>query len=336
MGKLKSFLAVSLLAATALVPSFADAQVRERKLRLGLQTNLNTAQGRATQNFADLVSQKSEGKLKVDVFPGGSLGGDLQTISALRGGTIDATVLATSTLVGTVKEFGLFDLPYLFDSDAEAMTVVDGPFGQRLNKLLEEKNLVGLAYWGAGFRHLTNNKRPVTKVDDVKGLKVRVLQNPIYIDLWNRLGANAVPMPFPELFSALEQGAVDGQENPTATIISSKLNEVQKHLSLTQHVYFVSSLVLSKPTWDKLNNDERKVIRDAATEAQVKWRKEVIEEDKTITEQLKKVMQVNEVTKEELARFREMSRPVVEKHSAAADPAAVKDLMDSLAKARGK
>jgi len=336
MVKLKSIVAFGLLAVTALAPSLASAEIRDRKLRLGMQVNLNTAQGLGAQKFADLVAQKSGGKLKVDVFPGGSLGGDLQTISALRGGTVDATVLATSTLVGTVKEFGIFDLPFLFNSDAEAMAVVDGAFGQRVNRLLSEKGLIGLGYWGGGFRHLTNNKRPVTKPEDVKGLKIRVLQNPIYIDLWNRLGANAVPMPFPELYSALEQGAVDGQENPTATIISSKLNEVQKYLSLTQHVYFVSSLIFSKPTWDKLNDEERQIVQQAAAEAQAKWRKEVIEEDKTITEQLKQVMAVNEISKEELARLREAARPVVEKHSAAADPVAAKELMEALEKARGK
>ena len=192
-------LAAGLWAIAAFAPGQADAQVRERKFKLGLQTNLDTAQGLGTQLFADNVAKISGGKFKVDIFPGGSLGGDLQTISALRGGTVDMTVLATSTLVGLVKEYSLFDLPFLFANDAEAMAVVDGPFGKRLNTLLGEKGLISFGYWGSGYRNLTNSRRPVASIDDVKGLKIRVLQNPVYVDLWTALGANAVPMPFPEV-----------------------------------------------------------------------------------------------------------------------------------------
>lgn len=335
MKLLSTALMAGLAAAVAFAPGLADAQVRDQKFRLGIQTNLDTAQGKGTVLFADLVKQKSGGKMTVDIFPGGALGGDLQTISALRGGTVDATVLATSTLVGTVREFALFDLPFLFRSDAEAMRVVDGPFGQRLNRLLDERALVGLGYWGAGFRHLTNNRRPVTKVEDVRGLKIRVLQNPVFVDLWTALGANAVPMPFPEVYAALEQGTVDGQENPVATLISSKFQEVQKHLTLTQHIYFVSSLLFGKPTWTRLNADERKVITEAAAEAQAFWRREVIAEDAQITERLRGAMQVVTLPPEELARFAAATKSVLDKHAAAADQAAAKELLDAIAAIRG-
>lgn len=335
MKLLSTALMAGLAAAVAFAPGLADAQVRDQKFRLGIQTNLDTAQGKGTVLFADLVKQKSGGKMTVDLFPGGALGGDLQTISALRGGTVDATVLATSTLVGTVREFALFDLPFLFRSDAEAMRVVDGPFGERLNRQLDDRGLIGLGYWGAGFRHLTNNRRPVTKVEDVRGLKIRVLQNPVFVDLWTALGANAVPMPFPEVYAALEQGTVDGQENPVATLISSKFQEVQKHLTLTQHIYFVSSLLFGKPTWNRLNADERKVITEAAAEAQAFWRREVIAEDAQITERLRGMMQVVTLPPEELARFAATTKAVLDKHAAAADQATVKDLFDSIAKIRG-
>lgn len=334
MKNVRSLLVASIVGLAAFAPSLASAQVGEHKFRLGLQVNLDTERGKSLQKFADAVAAKSGGKMTIQIFPGGALGGDLPVISALRGGTIDATATATSTLVGVVKEFALFDLPFLFNSDAEAMAVLDGAFGKRLNASLEEKGLVPLAYWGAGYRHLTNSRRAVAKVEDVKGLKIRVLQNPVYIDLWNQLGANAVPMPFPEVYSALEQKTVDGQENPAATLVSAKLNEVQKFLSLTSHIYFIDSVLFSKPVWDKLNAEEKKIIRDAANEAQAYGRVAVPGEDKKIIDDMRTKMTVTDIPPAELAKFREAAKPVIDKHSAAADQAAVKELFDGIASVR--
>lgn len=332
MKTLMTLAAGALLLAGLATPS--QAQVRDQNFRLGVQIGLDNARGRTIQKFADAVGARSGGKMKVQIFPGGALGGDLQTLSAMRGGTIDATVTATSTLVGIVKDFALLDLPFAFQSDKEAMAVLDGGFSKRLNAQLDEKDLVGLGYWGAGYRHLTNGKRPVKSIDDVKGLKIRVLQNPLFIDLWKALGANAVPMPFPEVYSALEQGTVDGQENPAATLVSAKLFEVQKYLSLTSHVYFVDSLLFSKPVWSKLNDDERKVIAEAAKEAEAYGRVEVIGEDKSNIDAMRAKMQVNEIAPAEMEKFRAAAKPVVEKYSAAADQTAVKDLFDTIAKIR--
>ena len=315
----------------------AEAQIREQKFRLGFQTNLNTVQGQGVQKFADAIATKSGGKMKMDVFPGGTLGGDLQTIAAIRGGTVDASVLATSTLVGLVKEYGLFDLPFLFQNHEEAAAVIDGPFGKRLTGLLAEKGVISFGYWGVGFRNLTNSRRPVATLDDVKGLKIRVLQNPVYVDLWSALGANAVPMPFPEVYTALEQKAIDGQENPAATIVSNKLFEVQKYYSHTKHIYFVATLIFGKPTWDRLNDEERKVIEAAALETRNDWwRPKAIQEDGELNEELKKSLSVSEISPAELEKFRAATKSVVDKHAAAADPVVVKELFDSVAKARGK
>ena len=214
------------------------------------------------------------------------------------------------------------------------MAVLDNGFAKRLNTQLDEKDLVGLGYWGAGYRHLTNSKRPVKSPDDIKGLKIRVLQNPLFIDLWKALGANAVPMPFPEVYSALEQGTVDGQENPAATLVSAKLFEVQKYLSLTSHVYFVDSLLFSKPVWNKLNADERKVITDAAKEAEAYGRVEVIGEDKSNIDSMRSKMQVNEIAPADMAKFAEVAKPVVDKYSAAADQPSAKELFEIIGKLR--
>lgn len=334
MKTLLKAIAGTFVAAALLGAAPTQAQIRDQNFKLGVQVTLDNARGRTIVKFADLVKAKSGGKMNVQVFPGGALGGDLQTLSAMRGGTVDATATATSTLVGIVKDFALLDLPFVFNSDAEAMAVLDNGFAKRLNGLLDEKDLVGLGYWGAGFRHLTNSKRAVKTPDDVKGLKVRVLQNPLFIDLWKALGANAVPMPFPEVYSALEQGTVDGQENPAATLVAAKLYEVQKYLSLTSHVYFVDSLIFSKPIWNKLNDDERKVIRDAAKEAEVYGRVEVIGEDKANIEAMRSKMTINEIAPADMEKFRAIAKPVVEKYSAAADQAAAKDLFDTIAKVR--
>jgi TRAP-type transport system periplasmic protein len=336
MKKFVNVSAGALAAFAAMLPVTSHAEVRDQKFKLSVQTSLDNARGATMVKFADAIKTKSNGKMTVQIFPSGQLGGDIQTISAMRGGTVDATVTATSTLVGSVKEFALFDLPFLFQKDAEAMAVLDGAFGKRLNSRLEASGLISLGYWGLGYRHLTNSRRPVNTVDDIKGLKIRVLQNPVYIDLWNGLGANAVPLPFPEVYTALEQKTVDGQENPALTVISSKLYEVQKYLSLTQHIYFIDSLLFSKPKWERLNADEQNVIVEAAKEAVVYGRVEVVGEDKKNIDALRQKMTVNEVAPAELERFRAVAKPIIDKHAAAADPAATKELFDSIAQARGK
>lgn len=334
--RFKTLLTAAAVLAAGLATTAAEAQIRERTLRLGFAVNLDTFQGRGAKYFADQVNEKGQGKLKVTVFPGGTLGGDVQTVAALRGGTVDATLIATSIMVSVVKEYGLLDLPFVYESNAETSRLLDGPFGQKLSALAEEKGLMPMAYWGAGFRNLTNSKQPVAKVEDLKGLKIRVLQAPTYIDLFNTLGANAVPMPFTEVYTALEQKTVDGQENPATTIVSAKLFEVQKFLSLTQHIQFASTLVFGKPTWDKLNDDERKVIREAAFAAQAYLREAADKDEAELMTKLKATMTVNEISPAEKARFREAAKPVVDKYAAANDQELVKTLYASLEQIRGR
>jgi tripartite ATP-independent transporter DctP family solute receptor len=196
---------------------------------------------------------------------------------------------------------------------------------------------VGLGYWELGFRNLTNNRRPVTKVDDIAGLKIRVVQSPLFIDLFNTLGANAVPMPYPELYSAMETGTVDGQENPYSNILSAKFYEVQKHLTITRHVYNPQIVLVSGKLWDKLNADERKAIQDSATEARDFQRALSREQaDKALAEIKGEGMQVVELSAEETAKFREKAKPVAEKFAKEADPALVQQLYAEIEKARGK
>jgi TRAP-type transport system periplasmic protein len=184
---------------------------------------------------------------------------------------------------------------------------------------------------------LTNNRRPVTRLEDIQGLKIRVLQSPIFIDLFNALGANAVPLPYPELYTALETGTVDGQENPFSNIISSKFYEVQKNLALTQHVYNPQILLISKKFWDKLNSDEQRILQDAAIEARDYQRAVSREMSAKAVEQLKaESVQITELPAEEVAKLRERTKPVVEKYSKEANAALVQQLYAEIEKVRGK
>ncbi|MGH8354158.1 MAG: TRAP transporter substrate-binding protein, partial [Pseudomonas sp.] len=303
-------------------------------LRFAVQNVKDHPLGLGAQKFADLLGAKSGGKLKVRLFPGGTLGGDLQTVSALQGGTLDLTVLNSGILAAQIKDFALLDFPFLFNNDQEAFAVIDGPVGQQLAERLQEKNLIGLGYWDLGFRNLTNSKHPVTKWEDLQGLKVRVIQSPIYLETFKVLGANAVPMPFPEVYTGLEQGTVDGQENPFSVIEGSKFNEVQKYLSVTGHIYNPQSLIIGKKTWDRLNADEQALIREAAQETQSYQRALSDERQEKAYAALKESMQVNEIAPAELERFRERVQPVIERFAKDLDPALVKAMYEEIAKTR--
>lgn len=328
---------LALTAALALSP-FLDtsaADIKERKVKFSYVNAKGHPQDQGAAKFAELVAARSGGRIKVATYPGGVLGGDLQTVSALQGGTIEMTVLNAGLLATQVKEMAVFDLPFLFANAEEADAIADGPLGQALLARLTDKGLVGLGYWDLGFRNLTNSKRPVTRLEDIAGLKIRVVQSPIYVDLFSALGANATPMPFPEVYTALEQKAIDGQENPVTLIRTSKFNEVQKHLALTRHTFNPQVLLVSRKFWDGLSPDERKLFSEAAAEATAYQRKVNRTFDAESLAELKKAgMQVTEIAPAELARLRDKVRPVVDKHSAKIGAETVQAVMAELAKLR--
>lgn len=332
---LKTLLATACAAGMLLAGAASAAEIKERTLRFAFQNVKEHPQGQGAQKFAELVGEKSGGKIKVRLFAGGTLGGDLQTVSALQGGTLDLTVLNSGILAAQVPEFAMLDFPYLFNNTAEAHAVIDGEVGQQLHASLENKGLVGLGYWDLGFRNLTNSKRPVTKPEDMQGLKIRVIQSPIYLETFKALGANPVPMPFPEVYTALEQRTVDGQENPYTVILGNKFHEVQKYLSATSHIYNPQSFVIGQKTWQKLSSDEQALIREAAAEAQT-FQREVTA--KAQTEALDKLKQegiaANEIAPEQVDRFREKVKPVVEQFAKDLDPALVKAMYEAIEKVR--
>jgi tripartite ATP-independent transporter DctP family solute receptor len=307
MNLFRRALLATAVVATFTAPLAAQAQdIKPRLIRFGYGLNENSNQGRAVKFFAEQVEKASGGKMRLRAVGAAALGPDTQMQQALIGGAQEMMVGSTATLVGITKEMALWDTPFLFNSAKEADAILDGPIGDKVRARLDEKGLVGLVYWENGFRNLTNSKRAVTKAEDLDGIKLRVMQNNVFLDSFKSLGANAVPMPFSELFSALETKAVDGQENPFNTILSSKFYEVQKYLTVTNHVYSPWIVLASKKWWDGLSKDEQKVLADAARASRDFERKDTREEAGRALADLKaKGMQVNELSPAETARMRD-------------------------------
>lgn len=325
-------IAATLAAGAVFATTAATAQERTFKVSLANPKGHPLVTG--AEKFAEIVAQKSGGKMKVNLFPGSILGSDAASVSAVQGGTLEMAVLNSGILAAQVKDFAIYDFPFLFASPREADAVVDGPFGQKLHAMLADKGIVGLAYWELGFRNMTNSRRPITKVDDLAGLKIRVIPNPINVDWVKALGANPTPLAFPELYAAMEQKAVDGQENPLSVILANKFYEVQKNLTITNHQYNPQSVIFSKKVWDSLNAGERKILSDAALEA-AKFQREVSRKEAAgqLDQLRKNGMQVTELAGAELTKLREKMAPVIAKHGETM-PATVKDIQAELAKLR--
>ncbi len=307
MTVIRRTLIVCAIGASLLASGLACAQdIKPRLIRFGYGLNEQSNQGRATKVLADEIDKLSGGKMKLRAVGAAALGSDVQMQQALIGGAQEMMVGSTATLVGITREMALWDTPFLFNNAQEADAVLDGPIGSKVMTKLEEKGLVGLVYWENGFRNLTNSKLAVAKLEDLDGIKLRVMQNNVYLDSFKTLGANAVPMPFSELFSALETKAVDGQENPYNTILSSKFYEIQKYLTVTNHVYSPWIVLVSKKWWDTLSKDEKAVLLTAAKTSRDFERKDTRTEAGKALEDLKtKGMQVNVLPVAEANRMRD-------------------------------
>ena len=296
----------------------AFAQIKERAFKLALQNPKGHPLVTGAEKFADLVAAKSGGKLKVNIFPGGTLGGDAPNVSALQGGTIEFVLLNSGILASQVKDFEVYDFPFMFANAKEADAVVDGALGQKLHAKLADKNIIGLAYFELGFRNLTNSKRPINTVEDIAGLKLRVIPNAINVDWVKALGANPTPLAFPEVYAALEQKAIDGQENPLNVILANKFSEVQKYLAITNHQYNPQSLIFSKKIWDTLSAEEQKILQDAASEASKFQRQTSRDAASGTLASLKQAgMQVTEFSAAEQGKLRDKLKPVIDKHGVA-------------------
>ncbi|HEX4325831.1 MAG TPA: TRAP transporter substrate-binding protein [Burkholderiales bacterium] len=312
----------------------AAQDIQERTIRFGHLNNPDHPVSFGVKRFAEILAKKTGGKFKVQEFPASQLGNEMQQQSALQGGVQEMSAPATTSLAGIVKEFGLVDFPFAVNTFAQADALLDGPFGQALIAKLPEKGLVALGYWDLGFRNVTNSKKPITRGEDLEGLKIRVIPNPVFLETFKAFKANPVPMPFAELYGALEAKAVDGQENPYAVILSNKFFEVQKYLSATNHVYAANIVLVSKKFWDRLSPAEQKIMHEAADEAR-QYQRQVSRAaaQKSVGDLQAKGMQYNQLAPAELARMRQTAKAVTDKFAATYDPAIVKLYQTELARA---
>ncbi|MBS9722090.1 TRAP transporter substrate-binding protein [Tianweitania sp. BSSL-BM11] len=331
----KLLLATTAIACTlsASVPAFAE--FTERTIRVSNGINADHPVGNGIEAMQKCLDDKSGGKLKLSTFWGGALGGDLQATQALRSGVQEAVVTSSSPLVGIEPALGVFDLPFLFSNSEEAYKVLDGKFGDMIDEKLAAVGLINLAYWENGFRNLSNSVRPVNKWEDLEGMKVRVMQNNVFLDTFQNLGANATPMAFGEVFSALETKTIDAQENPYVTIDTSKFFEVQKYVTQTNHAYTPFLFLFSKAIFDTYSPEEQAALKDCAVVGRDVERQVIGDLNQKSLEKIKEAgLEVNVLSPEEQARIREKSMVVYDKHKAEIGPDVVEGIMAELAEIR--
>ncbi|MDO8776744.1 MAG: TRAP transporter substrate-binding protein [Burkholderiaceae bacterium] len=288
---------------------FAVTAAAQTTMKISISIAQNSHQGIAIDTFAKEVEKRTAGRYKIQPFYSGSLGGERESIEAVQLGTQELTFSSSGPIPNFVPDAKILDIPFLFRDKAHARAVLDGPIGQEMLTKFDSKGFKALAWGENGIRHMTNSKRAVNGPDDLKGLKMRTMENPVHVAAYKGLGIVTTPMAFPEVFTALQQGTVDGQENPLSVIMASKFDQVQKYLTLTGHVYSPGIFLMSKASFDKLSAADKQAFLDAAKEGVKANRARVDEDDaKGVTELRSKGMNV--VEKVDKSKFVAMLAPV--------------------------
>ncbi|KHE67135.1 TRAP transporter substrate-binding protein [Halobacillus sp. BBL2006] len=313
--------------------SGGDGEVKTIKAGIGL--NSDHPQYKGLLKFKEIVEEKTDGAIKVETYHSGQLGDDRTMTEALQLGTQEVTIPSTAPLANFVPEFSVFDIPFLFPNEEVADKVLAGDTAQGLLDKLEEQNLVGLSYWENGFRDLTNSKHEVATVEDFEGLKIRTMENDLHLDAFKALGANPTPMAFTELFTALQQGTVDGQENPYATIYLQKFYEVQDYVSNTHHIYSPFVFLMSKSFYDGLSEEQQKIVKDAAVEAG-KYEKKLNREanEKYLKQLQEEGMTYTEITPEARQEMVDAVQPVIEEYKSKIGEETVDKIYEEVEKAQ--
>ncbi len=297
-----------LLVGLSFAVGFVGAASAQTILKIGYATTKESHYGVGSTVFCDEVEKGTQGRYKCQQFPSSALGGEREQIEAVQLGVQDIVNTSTGPVGNFVPEVKIVDIPFLFRDYDHARKVMDGPIGQDILSKFPSKGIIALGWTENGFRHMTNSKRDIVKPSDAAGLKMRTMENKVHMDGYRTFGILPTPMAFPELFGALQQGTVDGQENPIPVILASKFSQVQNHLSLTGHVYSPALLLLSAKTWGKLNEADKKVFMEAAKKAGVAQRKKVNDDENTGIAQLEKEgMKVTKVVDGQA--FRDALRP---------------------------
>lgn len=294
----------------------ANADDAEFTIRAGIGLNNEHPQYLGLVRFKEIVEEKTDGAIFVETYHSGQLGDDRTMMEALQLGSQEVTIPSTAPIANFVNEFSVFDFPFLFPNNEVADEVLDGEVGQKLLGMLDDQNLVGLSYWENGFRNLSNSTQEVATMDDFDGLTIRTMENDLHLDAFRALGANPTPMAFTELFTALQQGTVDGQENPFATIYLEGFYEVQDYVSNTNHVYSPFVFMMSKTFFDSLPADYQEIVTDASVEAG-KYQREINREanDEYLQSLIDEGMTYTEISDEDRAAMQEAIQPVIDEYS---------------------
>ncbi len=273
-------------------------------IKLGTTVNEEDSFQVAAEKFADLVKERTDGAYTIEIYPNGSLGDERTMLESMQMGTLDMGIITSGPFSNFVPEMGVLDMPFLFSSNEDVYKILDGEVGQELLGKLENANLKGLAYAERGFRNLTNSKREVKSASDAKDLKIRVMENEVYTKTFNSLEVNAVPMAWSEALTALQQGTIDGQENPVNVIYSFKLWESQKYVTMTRHAYASAIFTMSLDKFNQLPEDVQKIFKESAQEAAEYERQWVADnEESQMAELIKNGMEI--VTEPDLGSFKD-------------------------------
>ncbi|WP_202079292.1 TRAP transporter substrate-binding protein [Caldalkalibacillus salinus] len=287
-----------------------------KTIRAGIGLNDEHPQYKGLLKFKEIVEAETDGQIEVETYHSGQLGDDRTMMENLQFGSQEVTIPSTAPIANFVPEFSVFDFPFLFPNEEVADEVLDGPVGDELLEKLEDQDLVGLAYWENGFRNLTNDKRAVASADDFDGLVIRTMENDLHLDAFKALGASPTPMAFTELYAAMQQGTVDGQENPFATIYLQKYHEVQKHVSDTNHVYSPFVFLMSKSFYDGLTEEQQEIVREAALEARDYQRELNREANAQYLQDLEEEgMTVTRISDEDREEMKNIVQPVIDEYA---------------------
>lgn len=307
-------MAFSALAATAVLGA-AQSAAAQTEIKLGYALATSSHYGVAAERWQEYVEAETEGRYAFRHFPSSGLGGEREVIEGVLLGTVEATIVSSGTLSNFVQEAGVFDIPFLFRDFDHARGVLDGPIGQDILARFDDVGLIALAWGEQGFRHITNNRGAIDEPSDMAGLKLRTMENPIHITAFETLGAAPTPMAWPEVIGALQQGTIDGQENPLSVITSANLAEVQTYLTLSGHVYSPAVLLVSPAVWNRMTPEDQEAFRTGASEAAQAMRGFVDQVEASGVEQLESAgMTINALSAEQRTEFQQALAPAYERY----------------------
>lgn len=307
MNKIKKF---TLTGISSLVLGLSSAYAADFNFTFAHVLVESTPNARAAEKFKEEVEKNSDGRIAINIRPAAQLGGDVEIIEQTQMNLVQIAIPPTGNLANFDPKMYLFDLPFIMPGEEAMRRVLDGPVGREVLDGLEKSNLKGINYWGAGFRNMTNNVRPITKPDDLKNIKMRVLQAPTVMAMYRTFGANPTAMAFTEVYNGLQQGVIEGQENPLANIDSMKFYEVQKYMTLTHHTYHTYAAVMNKSAWDSLPDDLKTVVSEAFDVSRDYARELTLEYEKEVLDRIKNNLEIIELTEEGREAFIEKSKPL--------------------------